>query len=97
MDADGCRHLPETDLRCPACEIEALRRELTETQLRLQAETQLRLRGWTNHAELAEHVIMELRQKLANHDQQARELLEEARQQIQTLHDLLQVPTTTCN
>jgi len=28
----------------PACEIDALRRELTEAQCRLQ--------GWTNHAEL---------------------------------------------
>jgi predicted nucleic acid-binding Zn-ribbon protein len=89
MDAAGCHHRSETGTSCPACEIDALRRELTEAQSRLK--------GWTNHAELAEHVIAELRLKLADHDQQARELLEEARKQIQTLHDLLQVPTTTCN
>ena len=74
---------------CPACEIDALRRNL--------AAAQRRLKGWATHAELAEHVIVELREKLADHDRQARELLEDARQQIQTLHDLLQVPTTTSN
>jgi chromosome segregation ATPase len=89
MDAAGCHHRPETNRLCRACEIDALRRELTETQRRLK--------GWTNHAELATHVIAELREKLASHDQQARELLEEARQQIEALHDLLQVPTTSSN
>jgi predicted nucleic acid-binding Zn-ribbon protein len=89
MNAIGCRHRPETSTLCPACEIDALRRDLSEAQRRLK--------GWANHAEVAEHVIMELREKLADHDRQARELLEEARQQIQALHDLLQVPTTTYN
>lgn len=89
MDTAGCHHRPETGTPCPACEVDALRRELTEARHRLK--------GWTNHAELAEHVIAELRQKLANHDRQARELLAEARQQIEVLHELLQVPTTTCN
>ena len=89
MNAAGCHHRPETSTLCPACEIEALRRDLTEAQRRLK--------GWANHAELAEHVIAELREKLADHDRQARELLEDARLQIQTLHDLLQVPTTTSN
>jgi len=89
MNVTGCHHRPETSMLCPACEIDALRRDLREAQRRLK--------GWANHAELAEHVIAELREKLADHDRQARELLEDARQQIQTLHDLLQVPTTTCN
>jgi len=89
MNATGCHHRPETSTLCPACEIDALRRNL--------AAAQRRLKGWATHAELAEHVIAELREKLADHDRQARELLEDARQQIQTLHDLLQVPTTTCN
>jgi len=89
MNATGCPHRPETSTLCPACEIDALRRNL--------AAAQRRLKGWATHAELAEHVIVELREKLADHDRQARELLEDARQQIQTLHDLLQVPTTTCN
>ena len=89
MNATGCPHRPETSTLCPACEIDALRRNL--------AAAQRRLKGWATHAELAEHVIVELREKLADHDRQARELLEDARQQIQTLHDLLQVPTTSCN
>jgi len=89
MNATGCHHRPETSTLCPACEIDALRRNL--------AAAQRRLKGWATHAELAEHVIVELREKLADHDRQARELLEDARQQIQTLHDLLQVPTTSCN
>ena len=89
MNATGCPHRPETSTLCPACEIDALRRNL--------AAAQRRLKGWATHAELAEHVIVELREKLADHDRQARELLEDARLQIQTLHDLLQVPTTTCN
>jgi len=89
MNATGCPHRPETSTLCPACEIDALRRNL--------AAAQRRLKGWATHAELAEHVIVELREKLADHDRQAREFLEDARQQIQTLHDLLQVPTTTCN
>ena len=89
MNAAGCHHRPETSMLCPACEIDALRRNL--------AAAQRRLKGWATHAELAEHVIVELREKLADHDRQARELLEDARQQIQTLHDLLQVPTTSCN
>jgi hypothetical protein len=59
MDAEGCRHRPETSTRCPACEIDALPRKLTEAQRRLK--------GWTNHAELAEYVIVEVRQKLVNH------------------------------
>jgi hypothetical protein len=50
---------PRDKPRCPACENDALRRELTEAQRRLK--------GWTNHAELAKYVIAELRQKLANH------------------------------
>jgi len=43
MDAAGCYHRPETSTRCPACEIDALRRELTEAQRRLK--------GWTKRTD----------------------------------------------
>jgi len=58
MDAAGCRHRPKQARAA---------RPVRSTPSAELTEAKRRLNGWTNHAELAEYVIAELRQKLANH------------------------------